>query len=47
MIVNFLQVFKSDYYNTVPVTQIRGKCFVMLIRDYFKMKPVGKISYIQ
>ena len=25
----------------MPVSLIRGKCFVMLSRDYFKLKPVG------
>nr|CAB3264682.1 protein polybromo-1 [Phallusia mammillata] len=35
------EVFKSDYYNTVPVSLIRGRCFVMLGKDYFKLKPNG------
>lgn len=38
----YLQVFKSDYYNAVPLSLVQGKCFVMLSRDYFKLKPVGK-----
>ncbi|CAK8698479.1 unnamed protein product [Clavelina lepadiformis] len=35
------EVFKSDYYNTVLVTLIRGRCVVMPPKNYFKMKPVG------
>ncbi|XP_078487120.1 protein polybromo-1 isoform X1 [Ciona intestinalis] len=39
----FLQqeVFKSDYYNTVPVKNILGRCFVMMMKDYFNLKPKG------
>nr|XP_039251471.1 protein polybromo-1-like isoform X2 [Styela clava] len=38
------EVFKSDYYNTVPVSSIKGKCFVMIGKDYFKQKPVGYLE---
>ncbi|KAL0978139.1 hypothetical protein UPYG_G00166640 [Umbra pygmaea] len=39
----FLQqeVFKSDYFNKVPVSKIMGKCMVMFVKDYFKMQPEG------
>ncbi|XP_061428677.1 LOW QUALITY PROTEIN: protein polybromo-1 [Lethenteron reissneri] len=35
------EVFKSDYYNTVPVSKILGKCVVMFVKDYFKSRPDG------
>uniref|UniRef100_A0A6Q2X6F7 Protein polybromo-1 n=1 Tax=Esox lucius TaxID=8010 RepID=A0A6Q2X6F7_ESOLU len=37
----FLQqeVFKSDYFNKVPVSKILGKCMVMFVKDYFKLQP--------
>ncbi|KAM4023077.1 LOW QUALITY PROTEIN: protein polybromo-1 [Anomaloglossus baeobatrachus] len=37
----FLQkeVFKSDYYNKVPVNKILGKCVVMFVKEYFKLCP--------
>lgn len=38
------EVFKSDYNNTVKVSCIKGKCFVMIVKDYFKMKPTGYIE---
>ncbi|XP_037562920.1 protein polybromo-1-like isoform X6 [Dermacentor silvarum] len=39
----FLQkeVFKSDNYNSIPVNQVLGKCYVMPVKDYFKSKPEG------
>ncbi|XP_077556575.1 protein polybromo isoform X3 [Haemaphysalis longicornis] len=39
----FLQkeLFKSDNYNSTPVNQVLGKCYVMPVRDYFKSKPDG------
>ncbi|KAM8868716.1 protein polybromo-1-like isoform 1-T3 [Synchiropus picturatus] len=33
------EVFKSDYYNKVPMTKVLGKCVVMFVRDYFKLQP--------
>ncbi|XP_012684837.2 polybromo 1, like isoform X5 [Clupea harengus] len=35
------EVFKSDYYNRVPVSKIVGKCMVMFVKDYFKLHPDG------
>ncbi|XP_071810078.1 protein polybromo-1-like isoform X3 [Asterias amurensis] len=36
------EVFKSDYYNKVKITQhVAGKCHVMFVRDFFKSKPEG------
>ncbi|XP_062356806.1 protein polybromo-1 isoform X14 [Cinclus cinclus] len=32
-------VFKSDYYNKVPVSKILGKCVVMFVKEYFKLCP--------
>lgn len=34
-------MFKSDNYNSTPVNQVLGKCYVMPVRDYFKSKPEG------
>ncbi|KAM6981029.1 protein polybromo-1-like [Aplochiton taeniatus] len=35
------EVFKSDYFNKVPVNKILGKCVVMFVKDYFKLHPEG------
>ncbi|XP_062316377.1 protein polybromo-1 [Osmerus eperlanus] len=35
------EVFKSDYYNKVPVNKILGKCVVMFVKEYFKLHPDG------
>ncbi|XP_062400614.1 polybromo 1, like isoform X3 [Sardina pilchardus] len=35
------EVFKSDYYNRVPVSKIIGKCMVLFVKDYFKLQPEG------
>ncbi|XP_038551466.1 polybromo 1, like isoform X2 [Micropterus salmoides] len=35
------EVFKSDYYNKVSISKVRGKCVVMFVKDYFKMQPEG------
>ncbi|KAM9443718.1 protein polybromo-1 isoform 2-T3 [Clarias gariepinus] len=35
------EVFKSDYYNKVPVNKILGKCVVMFVKEYFKLSPEG------
>ncbi|XP_076317275.1 protein polybromo isoform X4 [Tachypleus tridentatus] len=39
----FLQkeVFKSDNYNSTPLNQVLGKCYVMFVKEYFKLKPEG------
>ncbi|XP_035230777.1 protein polybromo-1-like isoform X3 [Stegodyphus dumicola] len=33
------EVFKSDNYNSTPLNQVIGKCYVMFVKDYFKFKP--------
>ncbi|XP_035306729.1 protein polybromo-1 isoform X10 [Cricetulus griseus] len=33
------EVFKSNYYNKVPVSKILGKCVVMFVKEYFKLCP--------
>ncbi|KAG8184625.1 hypothetical protein JTE90_022674 [Oedothorax gibbosus] len=33
------EVFKSDNYNSTPLNQVIGKCYVMFVKDYFKMRP--------
>ncbi|XP_035245106.1 protein polybromo-1-like isoform X1 [Anguilla anguilla] len=35
------EVFKSDYYNKIPVSKIMGKCVVMFVKEYFKLQPDG------
>ncbi|XP_038122175.1 protein polybromo-1 isoform X2 [Culex quinquefasciatus] len=35
------EVFKSDQHQAVPLTQAQNKCFVMHVKDYFKMRPEG------
>uniref|UniRef100_A0A4W5LTY2 Protein polybromo-1 n=1 Tax=Hucho hucho TaxID=62062 RepID=A0A4W5LTY2_9TELE len=35
------EVFKSDYFNKVPVSKILAKCMVMFVKDYFKLQPEG------
>jgi len=35
------EVFKSDYYDSVPFSKTLGKCYVMFVKDYFKLKPQG------
>ncbi|XP_054712195.1 LOW QUALITY PROTEIN: protein polybromo-1-like [Uloborus diversus] len=33
------EVFKSDNYNSTPLNQVIGKCYVMFVKDYFKFRP--------
>ncbi|XP_041350352.1 protein polybromo-1-like isoform X3 [Gigantopelta aegis] len=33
------EVFKSESVTTIPLAQIIGRCHVMFVKDYFKMKP--------
>lgn len=35
------EVFKSDQHQSVPLSKITGRCFVMYIRDYILKKPEG------
>ncbi|XP_052070858.1 protein polybromo-1-like isoform X2 [Mytilus californianus] len=35
------EVFKSDVYTNIPLTQVIGRCYVMHVKEYFKMKPEG------
>uniref|UniRef100_A0A146VZB6 Protein polybromo-1 n=1 Tax=Fundulus heteroclitus TaxID=8078 RepID=A0A146VZB6_FUNHE len=35
------EVFKSDYYNKVSISNVLGKCMVIFVKDYFKMQPEG------
>ncbi|XP_064474413.1 protein polybromo-1-like isoform X2 [Ornithodoros turicata] len=35
------ELFKSDNYNSTPVNQVLGKCYVMPVKDYFKSYPKG------
>ncbi|GFQ66100.1 protein polybromo-1 [Trichonephila clavata] len=34
------EVFKSDNYNSTPLNQVIGKCYVMFVKDYFKLRPL-------
>ncbi|CAG2166349.1 unnamed protein product [Oppiella nova] len=33
------EVFKSDSFNSTPMSQVVGKCHVMFVKDYFRSKP--------
>ncbi|XP_074645019.1 protein polybromo-1-like isoform X2 [Tubulanus polymorphus] len=33
------EVFKGDLYDSSPISKVLGKCYVMSVKDYFKMKP--------
>ncbi|XP_048738876.1 LOW QUALITY PROTEIN: protein polybromo-1-like [Ostrea edulis] len=35
------EVFKSDFYTSIQLTQVIGKCYVMYVKEYFKSKPEG------
>ncbi|EEB13504.1 predicted protein [Pediculus humanus corporis] len=35
------EVFKSDQHVAVPLSQVLGRCCVMSVKDYFKLKPEG------
>uniref|UniRef100_A0A0L8HHU7 BAH domain-containing protein n=1 Tax=Octopus bimaculoides TaxID=37653 RepID=A0A0L8HHU7_OCTBM len=36
------EVFKSEFSTTISLSQLLGpKCYVMFVKDYFKMKPQG------
>lgn len=35
------EVFKADQQKSVPLSKIKGRCFVMCIRDYIQKKPEG------
>ena len=40
------EVFKSDFYTSIPISQVLGKCYVMSVKDYFKSKPEVSCSFI-
>ncbi|XP_070490389.1 protein polybromo-1 isoform X5 [Chironomus tepperi] len=33
------EVFKSDQHQTIPLKELQQKCYIMSVKDYFKMKP--------
>ncbi|XP_055636665.1 protein polybromo-1 isoform X2 [Toxorhynchites rutilus septentrionalis] len=35
------EVFKSDQHQAVPLSQALNKCFVMHVKEYFKLRPEG------
>lgn len=35
------EVFKSDHHQTISVKDLLQKCFIMSVKDYFKLKPDG------
>lgn len=39
IVVLFQEVFRSDFYDSVPFDKVLGKCYVMYVKEYFKMKP--------
>ena len=40
------EVFKSDFYTSIPISQVLGKCYVMSVKDYFKSKPEVSWNFI-
>ena len=39
IVSDFQEVFKSDFYEAATFSRVLGKCFVMPVKDYYKMKP--------
>ncbi|KAK4337204.1 hypothetical protein RND71_043303 [Anisodus tanguticus] len=35
------EVFRSDNYSSMPLSQVLGKCCVVFVKDYFKSKPLN------
>lgn len=35
------EVFKSDRHVAMPLNKLQGKCYVMSVKDYFKLRPEG------
>ncbi|KAH9420477.1 Protein polybromo-1 [Dermatophagoides pteronyssinus] len=35
------EVFKSDNFTTTPISQVKGKCCVMFVKDYFRCQPIN------
>lgn len=35
------EVFKSDQNQSAPMSKLQGRCFVLSVRDYFRLKPEG------
>lgn len=35
------EVFKSDQHSNIPLSKLKGRCFVMSVKEYFRMKPDG------
>ncbi|XP_078796454.1 uncharacterized protein LOC101169930 isoform X2 [Oryzias latipes] len=35
------EVFRSYYWNRVPISKVLGKCVVLFVKDYFEMQPEG------
>ena len=37
--VHFQEVFKSDFADGALLKHVIGKCYVMYVKEYFKLKP--------
>ena len=35
------EVFRSDYYEKIALGKVLGKCYVMFVKDYYKLAPQG------
>ena len=35
----FQELFRSDHYSHISPSKINGRCYVMSVRDYFKVQP--------
>lgn len=40
------EVFKSDFYDSVPFDKVLGKCYIMCVKEYFKMKPEASAFFV-
>ena len=37
------EVFKTEQSHEIAMSQIMGRCYVMFVKDYFKMRPEVKL----
>lgn len=41
ILIYLQEVFKTDLNITLPVSQIKGRCAVVSVKDYFRYQPKG------
>ena len=40
------ELVKSDFFDRVPFSKILGRCYVMFVKDYFKLKPQVRLTLV-